>query len=295
MTNIAPVRVPTTMARLAAVFLLSLAVFNAHAEPQSQIPKQLQPDSNRTVKTKIKPLSADELSELNASMVWVEGGEFTMGSDAEAARPREKPAHRVSISSFSIAKTEVTQALFERIMGWNVSYFACSTCPVNNVSWMNVQLFVKRLNAASGMAFSLPSEAQWEYAAKGGQRSKGFLFSGANNIESVAWFAGNSERKSHPVASRAPNELGLYDMTGNLWEYCEDDMSRKAYRRDLVVDPVLISNSNHQVVSMKVIRGGGYEYSAQESEVFKRDAMTSNVRMPDVGFRLVLPAQEESL
>ncbi len=239
------------------------------------------------------PLTGEELSKLKASMVKVGGGQFTMGSSSDSARAREKPAHTVTLSSFYIGKTEVTQALFERIMGWNVSYYACSECPVNNVSWMNVQLFIERLNAASGLKFSLPTEAQWEYAAKGGQLSQSYLYSGSNDIDEVAWYVKNSSRKSHPVAAKRPNELGLYDMTGNLWEYCQDDLSRRVYHREQAIDPLFGSNKNPRAVSMKVIRGGGYEFSADESEVFKRDGMTSNVRMPDVGFRLALSGEEK--
>ena len=237
--------------------------------------------------------STEELSDLMASLVLVKGGDFMMGSNSGAARDREKPAHNVSLSEFYISKTEVTQALFERVMGWNMSYHACADCPVNNISWMNVQVFVTRLNDATGMTFSLPSEAQWEYAAIGGQESKGTVFSGSNDIDAVAWYSENAKRKSHPVATKAANELGLYDMTGNLWEFCQDDMSRKAYQVDRGKDPILISNSDPKAVSMKIIRGGGYEFSADESQIFKRDGMTSNVRMPDVGFRLVLSGTEK--
>ncbi len=266
---------------LAALFMLWSTAVAVHSEETTQ------------EALKLASLSTAELLELKASMVWVEGGKFMMGSNSESARARERPAHWVSLSGFYIGKTEVTQALFERIMGWNLSYFPCADCPVNNVSWMNVQLFIERLNVASGLEFHLPSEAQWEYAAKGGQLSESTLYSGSDDINEVAWYAKNSSRKSHPVATKKPNELGLYDMTGNLWEYCQDDLSRRAYQREQVLNPVLISNSNPRAVSMKVIRGGGYEFSANESEVFKRDGMTSNVRMPDVGFRLALSGKEK--
>lgn len=233
-------------------------------------------------------LEREELTSLLESLIWVEGGRFVMGSDSELASKMEGPAHEVTLSGFYLAKTEVTQALFERVMGWNYSYFQCERCPVNNISWMNVQLFLERLNTLSGKQFRLPTEAEWEYAAKGGGASKGYRFSGSNRIADVAWYAGNAARKSHPVGLKKPNELGLYDMTGNLWEFCFDDMSRKAYQRQDNHNPVIASASSHNVKSMKVIRGGGYEFSADESLVFKRDGATSNVRMPDIGFRLAL-------
>lgn len=176
-------------------------------------------------------------------------------------------------------------------MGWNNSCFPCEACPVNNISWRNVQLFIKRLNQASGKVFRLPTEAEWAYAAKGGKHSKGFRYSGSNNIDEVAWYAGNANKRSHPVAAKKPNELGLYDMTGNLWEFCQDDMSRKAYMFTSAVNPFYSRTDNPKQKSMKVIRGSCYEFAANESELFRRDGATNNVRMPDIGFRLAMSKQ----
>jgi len=236
-------------------------------------------------------LSEQSKKKLLQDMIWVKGGSFTMGSMAPEATNREKPAHKVTLDGFYIGKTELVQSLFEELMGWNVSYFPCTQCAVNNVSWSNIQLFIERLNKATGKKFRLPTEAEWEYAAKGGNKSKGFRFSGSNNIEDVAWFAGNGERKSHPVALKKPNELGLYDMTGNLWEFVHDDMSRSTYTKEKRVNPVYVKSDNPKQKSMKVIRGGGYEFSAEESLMFKRDGATNNVRMPDIGFRLALTSK----
>lgn len=233
-------------------------------------------------------LSDTRVKQLMQDMIWVEGGSFTMGSEAPEATNREKPAHKVTLDGFFIGKTEVTQALFEELMGWNVSYFPCEQCAINNVSWSNIQLFIQRLNKVTGKTFRLPTEAEWEYAAKGGNKSKNFRFSGSNNIEDVAWYEGNGENKSRPVALKKPNELGIYDMTGNLWEFVHDDMYRSIYTKEERVNPVYIKTDNPKKKSMKVIRGGGYEFSADESLVFKRDGATNNVRMPDIGFRLAL-------
>jgi len=222
------------------------------------------------------------------NMIWVEAGTFEMGSDADEARNRERPAHQVSLDGFYISKFELTQDIFLQIMGWNNSYFQCANCPVNNVSWFNMQLFIKRLNLATGKTFSLPTEAQWAYAAKGGNKSKGFMYSGSDNIADVAWYSENAERKSHPVGLKKPNELGLYDMTGNLWEFCLDDMNRQAYKRDDSHNPFVGNKEKLSVKAMKVIRGGGYEFSAQENLVFMRDGATNNVRMADIGYRLVM-------
>lgn len=230
----------------------------------------------------------DHVADFLDSMVYVEAGTFTMGSASVDAIEREKPAHSVSLTSFYIGSTEVPQALFEEVMGWNVSYFACDTCPVNNVSWMNVQAFIKKLNKLTGKVFKLPTEAQWEYAAKGGNKSEGYLYSGSNNIADVAWYANNADKKSHKVAQRMPNELGLFDMTGNMWEFCHDDMSKGFYKNSPKDNPLYLQSKEQTKTTMKVIRGGGYEFAANESQVFRRDGATSNVRMPDIGFRLTM-------
>ena len=227
---------------------------------------------------------------LESEMVWVEGGEFVLGSDALVAFSHEKPAHTISLDGFFLAKTELTQGTYFRIMGRNNSYYQCETCPMNNLSWTNIQHFLVELNKQTGKKFRLPSEAEWEYAAKGGNQSKGYRFSGSNDIGEVAWYSGNSKRQSHPVAQKAPNELGLYDMTGNMWEFCQDDMSQKAYqlRGNDTHNPIIIITKDIKLRSMKVQRGGGYEFNETESLVFRRDGATNNVRMPDIGFRLAM-------
>ncbi len=149
-------------------------------------------------------------------------------------------------------------------------------------------LFIERLNSATGKEFGLPTEAQWAYAAKGGNKSQRYQYSGSNDIYDVAWFADNANNKSHPVGLKKPNELGLYDMTGNLWEFCLDDMSRQAYTFTDSHNPFMGDKENLKRKAMKVIRGGGYEFSATENLVFMRDGATNNVRMADIGFRLVM-------
>jgi len=234
-------------------------------------------------------LLSDQINKkLLKEMIWVEGGSFEMGSNSTEARKREKPVHTVTLDGFYIGQTEVTQDLFEQVMGWDYSYFTCDTCPVNNISWFNMLLFIERLNNATGKKYRLPTEAEWEYAAKGGKNSKGYVFSGSNNIDEVAWFAGNANKRSHPVAQKKANELGLYDMTGNLWEFVQDDMSRAAYSHTSEKNPLYLRTDNVKQKSMKVIRGSGYEFAANESQVFKRDGATNNVRMPDIGFRLAM-------
>lgn len=238
-----------------------------------------------------KDISLPEImqTQLIKNMVWIEAGSFNMGSDSHHSRKRERPVHQVSLDGFYISKYELTQDVFEQIMGWNYSYFPCSNCPVNNVSWLNIQVFIQRLNKATGKKFRLPTEAEWAYSAKGGVQSKNYLFSGSNNINDVAWYANNSDNKSHPVGMKHPNELGLYDMTGNLWEFCQDTMSRSAYQNSNKHNPIVGSFTvNNKRKAMQVLRGSGYEFSANESLVFIRDGATNNVRMADIGFRLVM-------
>ncbi len=156
-------------------------------------------------------------------MIFVEGGTFTMGATAELesdALGGEKPTHRVTLSSYMIGETEVTQELWQAVMGGNPSLHKGARNPVEWVSWNDCQEFIDKLNRLTGRKFGLPTEAQWEYAARGGNRSKGYKYSGSNNIDELAWYDGNSG--THLVATKKPNELGIYDMSGNLWEWCQD-------------------------------------------------------------------------
>lgn len=147
--------------------------------------------------------------------VKVEGGTFTMGTGDEA--------HQVELSSFYMQKTEVTQELWQEVMGSNPSSDkAWKENPVTNLSWDDCQQFIKKLNAVTGKKYRLPTEAEWEYAARGGKLTRGYKYAGSNELDEIAWHAGNSNGKVHPVAEKKPNELGLYDMSGNIYEWCAD-------------------------------------------------------------------------
>lgn len=157
------------------------------------------------------------------NMVWVDGGTFRMGatseqgSDADSdADSDEKPVHSVTLSSYYIGKTEVTQALWKAVMGSNPSYFEGDDLPVEQVSWDDCQEFIRKLNSLTGQNFRLPTEAEWEFACRGGNNSRGYKYSGSNYIDNVAWNWDNSGKKTHPVATKSPNELGIYDMSGNV-------------------------------------------------------------------------------
>ena len=159
------------------------------------------------------------------NMVWVEGGTFRMGATSEQgseAWDNEKPVHSVTLSGYYIGKTEVTQALWKAVMGSNPSEIKGDNLPVENVSWDDCQEFIRKLNALIGQNFRLPTEAEWEFACRGGNNSRGYKYSGSNYIDNVAWYWDNSGKKTHPVATKSPNELGIYDMTGNVDEWCND-------------------------------------------------------------------------
>lgn len=159
------------------------------------------------------------------NMVWVEGGTFRMGATSEQdgdAYDNEKPVHSVTLCEYYIGKTEVTQALWKAVMGSNPSEFKGDNLPVENVSWYDCQEFIRKLNSLTGQNFRLPTEAEWEFACRGGNNSLGYKYSGSDSIDNVAWYDGNSGDKTHPVATKSANELGIYDMSGNVEEWCCD-------------------------------------------------------------------------
>ena len=216
-----------------------------------------------------------DINGVNFNMIYVEGGSFMMGAldSDEDASDDEKPAHSVTLDSYYIAETEVTQELWQAVMGNNPSCFIGNDNPVESVSWNDCQDFVKKLNQLTGKNFALPTEAQWEYAARGGNRSRGYKYSGSNTIDSVAWYDGNCD-VTHPVAQKQANELGIYDMSGNVLEWC-DSYSRSNY------------NAN-PYSSNRVMRGGGWNFDAWDCRVACRGCYAPDGRCSFFGFRLVL-------
>ena len=208
-------------------------------------------------------------------MVKVDGGTFQMGSDAQSD---EKPLHSVTVSDFYIGKYEVTQAEWQSIMGKNPSVFKGTNLPVENVSWNDVQDFLQKINAKTSKKYRLPTEAEWEFAARGGNKSNGYIYSGSNDIESIAWYSKNSNNKTHDVGQRSANELGIYDMSGNVWEWCQDLYRRYPNSNDI---------SYYDMFS-RVFRGGVWNlnFGACRS-TFRRDNMSVNPSN-DLGFRLAI-------
>ena len=218
-------------------------------------------------------------------MVEVVGGTFTMGATAEQgsdAGKAEKPAHQVTLSSYMIGKTEVTQELWEAVMGSNPSEFNGSNLPVENVSWEDCQTFIRKLNALTDKNFRLPTEAEWEFAARGGNNSRGYKYSGSNTVSNVAWYKDNSSSTTHPVATKAPNELGIYDMSGNVEEWCNDGYGD--YTSASQTNPTGPNSG-----SSRVYRGGSWFYYAFACRVSVRGYTDeTTLRSAAFGLRLVL-------
>jgi len=216
-------------------------------------------------------------------MVFVQGGTFTMGCTSEQGSDcdaDESPSHRVTVSDFYIGKYEVTQKQWKAVMGNNPSYHKGDNLPVESVSWLDIQKFVKRLNAQTGKHYRLPTEAEWEYASRGGNRSNGYKYSGSNVIGNVAWYDGNSGSETHPVGTKFPNELGIYDMSGNVWEWCSDWSG--SYGSSAQNNPVGATTG-----SSRVLRGDGFNYGARYCRVSYRDGDYPGYRGCINGFRLV--------
>ena len=217
------------------------------------------------------------------TMLPVEGGTFTMGATAEMTDPSddEKPTHQVTLSSYYMGETEVTQALWTIVMGNNPSDFKGDDLPVEMVSWNDCQTFLTRLNALTGRTFHLPTEAEWEYAARGGSMSRGTQYSGGSNLDEVAWYKGNSGSKTHPVKTKKANELGLYDMTGNVWEWCQD--WKGSYSSSAQTNPTGPASGSYLVY-----RGGSWFSDARLCSSSHRGNRTPGFSYNYLGFRLAL-------
>ena len=217
------------------------------------------------------------------NMKRVEGGTFTMGATAEMSEPysHEKPTHQVTLSSYAIGETEVTQALWQAVMGNNPSNFKGDDLPVENVSWYDCQTFINKLNNLTGQRFRLPTEAEWEFAARGGNRSNHTQYSGSSRLDDVAWYGGNSGRKTHPVKTKRTNELGIYDMAGNVWEWCQDRYG--SYSSSSQSNPTGPDSGLGRVV-----RGGGWCNTAGSCRSSIRFGNSPGYRNGSLGLRLAL-------
>ena len=230
------------------------------------------------------------------TMVAVEGGTFMMGATSEQgsdAHYGEKPVHQVTLSSYYIGQTEVTQALWKAVMGTTISeqrdkvgtswslYGEGDNFPMYYISWDDCQTFVSKLNQLTGKRFRLPTEAEWEYACRGGKKSRGYKYSGSNTIRDVAWYIGNSSDGAYSVATKSPNELGIYDMSGNVHEWCQD--WKDSYSNAAQTNPTGASSGSN-----RVIRGGCWSFSAEYCRSSSRFSGTPDGRFRYLGLRLAL-------
>ena len=221
---------------------------------------------------------------ISFEMVYVEGGSFDMGATYEQGDgvwDNEKPAHSVTLSDYYIGKCEVTQELWEAVMGSNPSFSKGAQYPVEQVSWNDCQEFVSRLNSLTGRTFRLPTEAEWEYAARGGNKSSHYKYSGSGNISDVAWYDDNSDGKTHAVGTKTANELGIYDMSGNVWELCSDWYG--SYSAGSQTNPQGPSSGSY-----RVLRGGCWYSLAGYCRVSIRHDYGPRSSNGSLGLRLVL-------
>ena len=224
-------------------------------------------------------------------MIWIDGGTFNMGATEEQGpqfSSDELPVHSVMLDGFYMGETEVTQDLWLAVMGENPSLYKGGNRPVENVSWEDCQKFIIELNQLTNMSFRLPTEAEWEYAARGGSLSEGFTFAGSNNIDDVAWYFSNSySTKHHDVASKTPNELGLYDMTGNVYEWCHDYYGQ--YTSDEQINPVGPETGDYHVH-----RGDcwlGQKWHCHVSSRNHVDSLNKSLTNGTIGMRLSMSKQ----
>jgi formylglycine-generating enzyme required for sulfatase activity len=262
-------------------------------EMSKQYSTRLSPTNNRTFK----------INDLNFEMVFVKGGTFSMGcaSHPNDCFTNEEPTHEVSLSDFYVGKFQVTQQLWTKVMGSTLNQqrnslnSTLSLCgigdlyPMYYINYNECVEFCETLNSLlslqlpEGYKFSMPTEAQWEFAARGGKKSKGYTYSGSNDIEKVAWYEINCIEQTHKVGLKNKNELGIYDMSGNLWEWCLDWFDGDYYNYSLSYDP-----AGPGYGYKRALRGGSWRSIAQGCRVSCRFASSPNERSSNCGFRLVL-------
>lgn len=223
------------------------------------------------------------IERLEYEMVTIDGGTLILGATSEQsayAMNQEYPAHEVTLSSYKIGRYEVTQEQWEAIMGYNPSYNIGAKKPVENVSWNECQSFLNKLNVQTGKNYRLPTEAEWEFAARGGNQSHYYIYSGSNNADAVAWHKGNSNGTTHEVGTKQANELGLFDMSGNVFEWCNDKYGYYSY------GPEYNPQGNGTSSKIRVGHGGGYNLGTKFCRVSNRTQGTTNYKSESLGFRI---------
>ena len=228
-----------------------------------------------------------DVNGVNFVMLPIEGGSFMMGATVEQrgeAWDNERPAHKVKVGNYYMGETVVSQALWHAVMDGSVE--SSSEMPMTGKSWKDWAAFLDKLSELKGAKFRMPTEAEWENAARGGMLSKGYKYSGGNNLDSLAWFDANSGSRIHPIKQKAPNELGLYDMSGNVWEWCSDWYGNYKPDGD---DEVLVNPQGPKTGYQRVIRGSSNSYYSRSCRVSCRFSLEPEGKNYDnIGFRLVM-------
>ncbi len=231
---------------------------------------------------------------ISFDLILVKGGTFIMGSTEEDknAFKQEMPAHEVQVSDFYIGEYPVTQAVWQAFTGENPSHFNGDDRPVESVSWQDAREFIQKLNehiktGRPGWRYRLPTEAEWEYAARGGGQSEGYLYAGSDKLREVGWYTENSEGETKGVGIKYPNELGLYDMSGNVYEWCAD-WFEEAYYKKCKDEGLVVNPEGPKQGALRVLRGGGWNSYPQGCRVAYRDTYGPASRYDGVGFRLAL-------
>lgn len=221
---------------------------------------------------------------LDIPMVVVAGGTFEMGgieTYGEQCYPDEFPKHTVSVDDYYIGQFEVTQELYKFVMGYNPSHFVGDSLPVDNISWVDAKTFIHELNKMTGKQYRLPTEAEWEFAARGGRWSQDLNYSGSDDLNAVGWCDGNSGRRTHAVGTKAPNELDIYDMCGNVYEWCQDRYA--IYKADPQTNP-----QGPDFGKARVMRGGSWRSEARNCRNTYRSSEDYEARILNCGLRLAM-------
>lgn len=265
---------------MAAILLCAPCLFAMTPSDDAELQGQQTQPANFTVR----------VGNVSFKMIWVEGGRFDMGSPAGVGDSDEQPRHRVTLDGYWIAEAEVTQALWYEVVGteegWTQEKGYGSNYPAYYVGYTEAIDFCNKLNELTDnkYGFRLPTEAEWEYAARGGNKSNGYTYSGSNTLDNVAWYSGNSNSKTHVVKTKAPNELGIYDMSGNVWEWCSDWYSSKYYSESgNLHNPKGPSTGN-----FRVLRGGSWYNDAEFCRVANRIGNLPGNSLDSIGFRLAV-------
>ena len=286
----------------AVVFFVGLMVTGVMAQNSNiAVPrKPSKPANNRPANNSQSNTRTFTVNGVSFKMVKVAGGSFLMGCTSEQYNcdEDENNVRRVTLDEYYIATTEVTQALWEAVMGTNIYqqrnkhyndvswariYGEGDDYPIYYVSWEEALEFCRRLSDETGMTFTLPTEAQWEYAARGGKNNSNTVFSGNNMIDIVCWYSANSNNETHPVGQKRPNALGLYDMSGNVWEWCYDWFFYEGYPMDQTYNPI-----GHPEGAARIRRGGSRQDKVHSCRVANRGCQFPDMADSYTGFRVVM-------